>query len=129
MKSIKPGRGPSMMGGVAGIFMICIGIGWTIVASQVHWLMTLFGLCWTGIAVSNTIYNFKNAKNKNRYSVYDIVDGQEEPDPLNARFGNSIDRPGTSSAFCPYCGTQVEEDYCFCNNCGKKLPQKHTVSE
>ena len=62
MKSIKPGRGPSMLNGVSGIFMILIGIGWTIVASQLHWLMMLFGICWTGIAISITVYNFKNAK-------------------------------------------------------------------
>lgn len=122
MKSIKPGRGPSMMGGIAGIFMILIGIGWTVVAAQVHWLMMLFGICWTGIAISNTVYNFKNAKNKNRYSAYDIVDAQEEPDPLNQRFGTTNNRAGTSSAFCPYCGKQADSDYDFCPGCGRKLP-------
>lgn len=125
MKSIKPGRGPSMMGGIAGIFMIIIGIGWTVVASQLHWLMALFGLCWTGIAVSNTIYNFKNAKGKNRYSTYDIVDGFEEPDPLNQRYGNTAapdQQPGTSSRFCPYCGKEANPDFYFCPGCGKQLP-------
>lgn len=33
MKSIKPGRGPSMMNGFAGIIVSVFGIGWTIVAS------------------------------------------------------------------------------------------------
>ena len=125
MKSIKPGRAPSMMGGVAGIFMIIIGIGWTVAASQLHWLMALFGICWTGIAVSNTIYNFKNAKGKNRYSAYDIVDGSEEPDPLNQRYGNTstpYQRPGTSSRFCPYCGKETNPDFDFCPGCGKQLP-------
>lgn len=125
MKSIKPGRGPSMMGGIAGIFMIIIGIGWTIVASQLNWLMALFGICWTGIAITNTVYNFKNAKNKNRYSTYDIVDGFEEPDPLNQRYGNPAvpcQRPGTSSSFCPYCGKQTDQEFDFCPGCGKRLP-------
>lgn len=125
MKSVKPGRGPSMMGGVAGIFMIIIGVGWTVAAFQLHWLMALFGICWTGIAVGNTIYNFKNAKGKNRYSAYDIVDGFEEPDPLNQRYGNSAasyQRPGTSSRFCPYCGKETNSDFDFCPGCGKQLP-------
>ena len=114
-----------MMGGVAGIFMIIIGIGWTVVASQLHWLMTLFGICWTGIAISNTIYNFKNAKGRNRYSAYDIVDGFEEPDPLNQRYGNTTaphQHPGTSSRFCPYCGKQTDSAFDFCPGCGKQLP-------
>ena len=29
---------------------------------------------------------------------------------------------GNFYKFCPYCGTKVETDYEFCNNCGKKLP-------
>lgn len=123
MKSIKPGRGPSMMSGVAGIFMIVIGIGWTIVAAQVHWLMLLFGICWTGIAISKTVYSFKNANSRNRHSVFDIVDSQEEPDPLNTRFKTApSDRPGTTVAFCPYCGTQVDAAFDYCSACGKKLP-------
>lgn len=87
--------------------------------------MALFGLCWTGIAVSNTIYNFKNAKGKNRYSTYDIVDGFEEPDPLNQRYGNTAapdQQPGTSSRFCPYCGKETNPDFDFCPGCGKQLP-------
>ena len=124
MKSIKPGRGPSMQGGIAGIFMILIGIGWTAVASQLHWLMMLFGICWTGIAVVNTVYNFKNAKSKNRYSSFDIVDGAEEPDPLNTRYGTPApsQRPGTSSRFCPYCGRPADAEFDFCPGCGKQLP-------
>ena len=123
MKSVKPGRGPSMLNGIAGIFMIVIGIGWTVVAAQVHWLMMLFGICWTGIAISKTVYSFKNAKNQNRYSVYDVVDSREEPDPLNERFGSgTINRAGTSSTFCPYCGKRADSDYDFCPGCGRKLP-------
>ena len=32
MKSIKPGRGPSMMSGIAGIGAVIFGIFWTIMA-------------------------------------------------------------------------------------------------
>ena len=89
MKSIKPGRGPSMMGGVVGIFMIGFGILWTVMAAQASGIFALFGVLWTGIAIVMTLYHFKNATAKNRYSAFDITDATEEPDPLNERFGNT----------------------------------------
>ncbi len=126
MKHIKPGRGPSMMGGVAGVFMIGFGIVWTIMASQTRPFFALFGIFWTCMAIATTIYNFKNATGKNRYSQYDITDSAEEPDPFNERFGQTPPAPSPSgnagSAFCPYCGAPVDGDYKFCNKCGKELP-------
>lgn len=126
MKSIKPGRGPSMMSGFVGIFMICFGIFWTILAAQASGIFALFGVLWTCVAIGTTIYNFKNATSKNRYSKYDITDENEEPDPLNERFGNSQantqKKNDADNKFCPYCGTPVEDDYEYCNKCGKKLP-------
>lgn len=125
MKSIKPGRGPSMMSGVVGIFMIGFGILWTVMAAQASGIFALFGVLWTGIAIVITVYNFKNATKKNRYSQFDITDENEEPDPLNERFGNSQTiqkKNDVDNKFCPYCGTAVQGDFEFCNNCGKKLP-------
>lgn len=126
MKSIKPGRGPSMMGGVVGIFMIGFGILWTVMAAQASGIFALFGVLWTGIAIVMTLYHFKNATAKNRYSAFDITDATEEPDPLNERFGNTKEAPQEKSdadnKFCPYCGTPVKDDFEFCNSCGKKLP-------
>lgn len=122
MKSIKPGRGPSMMGGIIGIFMIGFGILWTVLASQASPIFALFGVLWTGIAIAQTVYNFKNAKSKNRYSAYDITDDEEEPDPLNEYFGQKQPSDKTDSEFCPYCGTKAQGDYLYCNKCGKKLP-------
>lgn len=129
MRSVKRGRGPSMMGGVVGIFMICFGIFWTVMAAQASGFMAIFGIIWTGIAVSITVYNFKNATGKNRYSEYDITENGEEPDPFNERFGNREDtferwtpNDNSTSKYCPYCGTKVENDFEFCNQCGRKLP-------
>ncbi len=126
MKSIKPGRGPSFMGGIVGIFMIGFGILWTVLASQASGIFALFGILWTGIAIAMTVYNFKNATGKNRYSAYDITDGSEEPDPLNERFGdpqaNTQKKIPADNNFCPYCGTPVAGDFVFCNSCGKELP-------
>ena len=121
MKSIKPGRGPSMMSGVVGIFMIGFGILWTVLAAQASGIFALFGILWTGIAIAITVYHFKNAKSKNRYSSFDIVDSHEEPDPWNEQYGQS---PKTAKGnFCPYCGAEVTDSYKFCPDCGRKLPE------
>lgn len=126
MKSIKPGRGPSMMGGVVGIFMIGFGILWTVMAAQASGIFALFGVLWTGIAIVMTLYHFKNATAKNRYSAFDITDATEEPDPFNERFGNtkesSKEKDNADNKFCPYCGNPVKDNFEFCNSCGKKLP-------
>ncbi|MBQ8210034.1 MAG: zinc ribbon domain-containing protein [Clostridia bacterium] len=125
MKSIKPGRGPSFMGGVISIFVGLFGVLWTVlVASSGGGIFALFGLIFVAIAVVQAVYNFKNATGKNRYSQYDITEGDEEPDPLNERFGSYTKeyKTDTDSKFCPYCGTPVSADFEFCNNCGKKLP-------
>ena len=122
MKSVKPGRGPSMMGGVIGIFMIGFGILWTVFAAQASGIFAIFGVLWTCIAVTITVYNFKNATGKNRLSQFDITDADEEPDPFNERFGATQTNNNTDNKFCPYCGTAVETDFEFCNSCGKKLP-------
>jgi len=130
MKSIKPGRGPSMMGGFGGIAIAVFGVIWTVVAAGTGiWPFALFGVVFVVIAIVQAVYNFKNATGENRYSSFDIVDTYEEPDPLNERYGKRPEHnersdsfQSSGSAFCPYCGTKVEEDYEFCNKCGKKLP-------
>lgn len=130
MKSIKPGRGPSMMGGIGSAIIAVAGIGWTIGATAMGAppFFALFGLCFIAIAIVQAIYNFKNAGSKNRYSSFDITDEHEEPDPLNQRFNPSAKEeyysPNGSepTQFCPYCGTKAEQGFEFCRSCGKKLP-------
>ena len=125
MKSIKPGRGPSMFRGVMSIFLGLFGLFWTIMALTLGaGPFALFGLIFIGIAVYSAIYNFKNATSENRHSTYDIVDSEEEPDPFNERFGrpSTPDTDGTNTSYCPYCGIKVEEKYEYCAKCGKKLP-------
>ncbi len=126
MKSIKRGRGPSFMSGIIGIFMVGFGLLWTFLASQASPIMAIFGLLWTSIAVATTIYNYKNATSKKRYSEYDITNENEEPDPLNEKYGNNDSDytvpNNTKNSYCPFCGTHVEDEFEFCNKCGKKLP-------
>ncbi len=134
MKSIKPGRGPSMMSGVMGIFMILFGVFWTVLAAGMGaGIMVPFGLIFIGVAVAQVIYNFKNATGKNRYSAFDITEENEEPDPFNQRFGQQYNYDSQydaynapegdrDSEFCPYCGNAVDNDFEYCNKCGRKLP-------
>lgn len=127
MKSIKPGRGPSFMGGVMGVAGALFGVFWTVMAiAGGAWFMAPFGLIFIGVAVVQAIYNFKNATGKNRYSQYDITDENEETDPWNERFGENKDNVKITSAikgrYCPYCGTKNEEDYKYCKDCGRELP-------
>lgn len=132
MKSIKPGRGPSFLGGISAIFAALFGVFWVIMACAMGgWFMAPFGLIFIAIAVVNAIHSFKNATSQNRYSSFDIVDSEEEPDPLNLKYGKleqsnqskQTAQTGTAeSHYCPWCGTKVDGDYVFCNVCGKKLP-------
>ena len=136
MKSIKPGRGPSMMGGISSIIAALFGVVWTILAASMGGgIFALFGIFFIGMAITSAVYNIKNATSKNRYSSFDITEGHEEPDPFNEYFGNnsyyssssndstsSQQQSSRDSKYCPYCGTKVEGDYLYCNQCGKKLP-------
>ena len=126
MKSIKPGRGPSMLRVISSVFCAIFGVVWTVIAlkSDVK-IMALFGVAFVGVAIVNAVYFYKNATQKNRYSMYDITEEGKEPDPLNEKYHyteRSDSHPSVESRFCPYCGTKVEGDYQYCNCCGKKLP-------
>ena len=124
MKSIKPGRGPSMMGGIISVAVGLFGVFWTILAvSGGAGIMAPFGIIFVVIAVVQAIYNFKNASSKNRFSSFDVVDSTQEPDPYLSTSQPPQQEGTTAGRFCPYCGAPVEGDFAFCNQCGKKLPQ------
>ena len=127
MKSIKPGRGPSMMGGISSVFAVIFGIIWTFAAASMGapFFFPLFGVVFIIMGIVQAVYNFKNATSKNRYSSFDIVDSSEEADPWNERFASSESpQPprGGEFRFCPYCGEKLGEGFEFCPKCGKKLP-------
>lgn len=148
MKSVKPGRGPSMMGAFGSAAAALVGVFWTIGAASMGapGFFVAFGFIFIAIGVVNAIYNFKNATSQNRYSAFDITSENEEPDPLNEFFGRGSENPErnrnvsvqevsptkhdessigdeSEKAFCPYCGAEVEKDFTYCMKCGKKLPQ------
>lgn len=130
MKSVKRGRGPSMMDGVMSLAMGAFGLLWTVLASRLGGgIFALFGVVFIVIAIAQAVYAFSNAARKERFSEFDVTEGDEEPDPLNARFGGDARdgeprdmSDGGACAFCPYCGAKVKESFVYCNQCGRKLP-------
>lgn len=121
------------MDAAMSIFGIVFGIIWTgaTIAMGAPFFFPLFGLAFIGIGIYNAVFNYKNATSKNRYSEFDIVDSEEESDPLNEKYGccdtaraaEQERRDSVSDGgFCPYCGTKAEGGYVYCHKCGKKLP-------
>ena len=56
MKSVKPGRGPSMMGGIIGIFVALFGVFWTVMAiASGAAIMAPFGIIFVVIAIIQVI--------------------------------------------------------------------------
>ena len=129
MKSVKPGRGPSMMGGIGAILAAIFGVGWICGAASmgapVPFLM--FGVVLVAMFLVSAVYGFYNATGENRFSEYDITEDGEEPDPLEKRQNHTVSLAKDAAAetneggFCPYCGAKTEADYTFCRKCGKKL--------
>ena len=133
MKSIKPGRGPSAMGAIGSAVAAVFGFFWTIgtVTMGAPIFFSLFGILFVIMAIVQGVYNYKNATNKNRYSLYDITDDAEEKDPLQELLYKGEDTPNkednnTSNDseqvnYCPYCGNKAKENFKFCKKCGEKL--------
>ena len=81
--------------------------------------------------IVQAIYNFKNATGENRYSAFDIVDSDEEPDPLDRHFRPERNveaaRRRTARAGLPlalYCSARLGSGFEFCGKCGKRLPEE-----
>lgn len=114
------------MGGIVGIAVALFGVFWTVMAiAGGAWFMAPFGIIFVVISVIRTVYDFKNATGKNRYSEYDITDENEEIDPWDERFGEKRGetvQPHVKGRYCPYCGTKNEDEYKFCTDCGRELP-------
>lgn len=128
MKSVKPGRGPSMMGGFGGIFAAIFGVFWIGGAASIGAPapFLLFGVVFIIMALAGAVYNFHNATGENRFSEYDITEDGEEPDPLEQRREHTVSLEKNTAetkegGFCPYCGAETRTDYTFCRKCGRKL--------
>ena len=129
--SIKPGRGPSAFSAVGGGFAAVFGVLWTIFAISLtkdspftfaKIIFPLFGLVFIGMAIAQAAYHKRNATGENRFSSYDIVPQNSEPDPLDPLASS---RQATEFAdsnavtFCSGCGRRFELGDNFCASCGR----------
>lgn len=139
MKRVKPGRAPSAMGAAMSAVVAVFGVFWTIAALSIGApvFFALFGVVFVVMAIVQAVYNYKNATGKERFSVMDIVDDDEEGDPTDRWVGGIVDdceSAGKSEAdeksaadfeaevnFCPYCGAKAEKTFRFCQKCGKRI--------
>lgn len=151
MKSIKPGRGPSGMGFIGSIVFVVFGILWTIAAFSMSQPMNnfsrfgfeeqpvniafsiapLFGLLIVALGIAGAVYDYKNYKNKERYSIVDIVDSSEEGDPLNEKAAGLADQATSRNPagnFCTDCGHRLDADDAFCPGCGKQLKKNNETN-
>ena len=134
--SVKQGRARSAQSVAGGIFGMGFGIIWTVAAVSMGapWFFGLFGICFVAMIGFNTFISYKNATGENRYSEFDIVDINSEPDPWDEKFRGDnqefninpecghIHPVQDETRFCPYCGTKSQADFEFCKHCGKQLP-------
>jgi hypothetical protein len=139
MYSIKPGRGPSLMGAIGGVAVAVVGVGWTLMAVRMGApvFFALFGVVFVFLALVGVIYNLFNATQKNRMSAFDVTSDDDEPDPIATAMGHAPDqaatRPAghaavdaeldTSSAarFCPTCGAPLIGGEDHCPYCGTRF--------
>lgn len=94
MRSIKRGRSQSIVSGVIGLIM---SIGFFAMAGMVsqHFGAMAFMPALMGIiVVISSIYSIVSGTRKNRFSEFDITDGEEEPDSLNQYFGGARNASG-----------------------------------
>ena len=135
MRSMKGGRGPSIIKavalfGIAVIAMVALGQSGTpssvayagVKYERTSLLLVIFIL----MAICGGIWFLYRAFAQNRPSETDATGGDEEPDPLSEYSRGEDDAESTEEAaagsrYCPNCGRAVPEDANFCSNCGKEL--------
>jgi hypothetical protein len=88
MLEVKKGRAGSIFGGIFGLCFAGIALCmFAASAGDAPFPMALVPLFFVIIGVALSAYSFYSAFARNRPDVYDITTSQEEPDPLNQRFG------------------------------------------
>lgn len=142
--SVKPGRGPSLMGGFASLAGAAFGVFWTLMASKMGapGFMVGFGVIFILIGLGQAFYNFYNAGSRERMSTFDITTPGEEGDPIARAMGYEKTPPPRKrmspqpfppkenapenkrripGEFCPFCGEKVQDDFDYCPKCGKDI--------
>ncbi len=142
--SVKPGRGPSLMGGIGGLLVAGFGVIWMIGAARMGapGFFVAFGVVFILFALAGASYNFFNAGSRERMSSFDITTPGEEGDPIARTLGYEKTPPPRNrrspqpfpprenasenkrripGEFCPFCGEKVQDDFDYCPKCGKDI--------
>lgn len=105
-----------------------VGVFWTIGAMSVGapWFFTGFGVMFVVMALCGAGANFYNATSRQRFSTFDVMRHDHEPDPLDDFVADPHRRdpivPRSSTGrFCPQCGEPAASDFRFCPGCGSEL--------
>jgi len=134
MYSVKPGRGPSLLGAIMAGVVALFGVLWTVgaTAAGAPPFLTLFGIIFVVFAVVGGVFSLYNAAGRNRFSSFDITTDREESDPMTEALDLTEpdgEKRGQQPAgprrfaggYCPYCGAGVEPDFDYCPKCGKDI--------
>ncbi|MBQ7873882.1 MAG: zinc ribbon domain-containing protein [Oscillospiraceae bacterium] len=96
-----------------GIFAVCFGIFWTIMAGSIFPPMALFGVLWTAIAVTTTVNSYKNAKKRE----------EKSENPSEETFYREYPRENKKpeELRCPYCGAPIKSGDKKCEYCDSEF--------
>ena len=96
-----------------GIFVVCFGIFWTIMAGSMFPPMAIFGILFVAIGAIN-VYNIYKTIKENPEKPHEHRDFCEEQKTAEPRAQKEELR-------CPYCGAPVHISDTECEYCGSRL--------
>lgn len=96
---------------LVGIFVVCFGIFWTVMAGSMFPPMAIFGILFTAIGAVNTYNIYKKAK-ENPEKTHEHQDFKEYEE-LRAQKVEELR--------CPYCGAPIHKTDSECKYCGSRL--------
>jgi NADH pyrophosphatase NudC (nudix superfamily) len=113
------------MGAVGSVVAIIFGIFWTLTVASMPFgvrnPMVFFGIIFIILGIVQFIYHMKNTTGKNRMSLYDITDDEEDGQPMRKAVQTDRLSEDDEARFCPYCGKKLKQGYTFCPSCGRPL--------
>ena len=97
---------------LTGIFIVCFGIFWTIMAGSMFPPMAVFGILFTAIGAVNAYSTYKTVK-KNAEKPHEHQDFSEEE--------NGAQNLPPKELRCPYCGAPIHKNDSRCEYCDSRL--------
>ena len=92
---------------LVGIFVVCFGIFWTIMAGSMFPPMAIFGILFTAIGAVNAYNTYKTLK-----------EGSEKQNEETYQEPSFVQK---EELRCPYCGAPVHSSDKECEDCGSRL--------